>query len=97
MMKNHSPVAKMGSLIDQLTLEELRFLNRRIVERIKFIRKAGALSAMQKFNIGERVSFQNGDETVSGTIIRFNQKTISLVTDTQERWNVAPVLLTKII
>jgi uncharacterized protein YkvS len=89
-------IVKIESLIPQLTVDELIFLNRKIVERIKFMQKARAMTTMQKFNIGDLVSFKDGDETVIGKVVRFNQRTVSLITDTRVRWNVAPALLTRI-
>lgn len=89
-------IMKIESLIPQLTVDELIFINGKIVERIKFIQKAKAMTVMQKFNIGDMVSFKNGDETVIGKVVKFNQRTVSLITGTRVRWNVAPALLTKV-
>jgi hypothetical protein len=49
---------------------------------------------MLEFSIGERVCFQPDDRPViSGIITKYNQKTVSIVTETGERWNVSPSLL----
>ena len=80
--------------IDQLTEPELIDLNRRIVERLRFLQQARAHVSMLKFRIGERVSFQaDGQGTITGTITRYNKKFVTVVTDQVQRWNVSPVLL----
>jgi hypothetical protein len=80
--------------IDQLTEPDLIDLNRRIVERLRFLQQARAHVSMLKFRIGERVSFQaDGRGTITGTITRYNKKSVTVVTDHGQRWNVSPVLL----
>lgn len=81
--------------IDGLTETELVDLNRRIVERLRFLRDARAHVAMLQLRIGERVSFQpEGRGRIWGVITRYNKKSISVVTDDGERWTVAPYYLT---
>ena len=80
--------------IDQLTESELIDLNRRIVERLRFLQHMRTHASMLEFSIGERVCFQPDDRPViSGIITKYNQKTVSIVTETGERWNVSPSLL----
>jgi hypothetical protein len=82
--------------IDSLTAEELVELNHRIVARLRFLRQLEAHATMLEFRIGERVTFHPpGRAPVTGVITRYNQKTVSLVTEAGERWNVAPHLLTR--
>jgi hypothetical protein len=46
---------------------------------------------MLEFRIGERVTFHpDGRPPVTGMITRYNKKTVSIVTDDGQRWNVAP-------
>ena len=80
--------------IDQLTESELIDLNRRIVERLRFLQHMRTHVSMLEFSIGEKVCFQPDDRPViSGIITKYNQKTVSIVTETGERWNVSPSLL----
>ena len=80
--------------IDQLTESELIDLNHRIVARLQFLRQLAAHSTMLKFRIGERVTFHpDGRPPVTGMITRYNKKTVSIVTDDGQRWNVAPDFL----
>jgi len=80
--------------IDQLTESELIDLNHRVVARLQFLRQLHAHASMLEFRIGERVSFYpEGRPPVTGMITRYNKKTVSIVTDDGQRWNVAPQLL----
>jgi len=80
--------------IDQLSEAELIDLNHRIVARLQLLRQLEAHSSMLEFRIGERVRFHpQGRGPVIGIITRYNKKTVSLLTEEGERWNVAPQLL----
>lgn len=80
--------------IKQLGEDDLRFLNRAIVDHIKLIRSARKSASMAQFSVGDTVSFRDKEgELVNATVIRLNKKTASLVTEDDERWNVAPELL----
>jgi len=80
--------------IDLLTESELIDLNHRIVARLRFLRQLEAHSTMLEFRIGERVTFHpDGRPPVTGMITRYNKKTVSIVTDDGQRWNVAPNFL----
>ena len=55
--------------LDRLTEAELLDLNRRVVERLRFLHQMRAHSAMLKFSIGDRVCFETDDlRTVAGTL-----------------------------
>lgn len=80
--------------IDRLTEAELIDLNNRIVERLRFLNQMRAHAQMLTFKIGDRVSFQpEGRSVVVGMLTRYNRKTVTVITDSGERWNVAPMLL----
>ncbi len=80
--------------IDKLTEAELIDLNNRIVERLRFLTQMRAHARMLEFKIGDRVSFQpEGRSVVVGMLTRYNRKTVTVITDSGERWNVAPRLL----
>jgi hypothetical protein len=66
----------------------------KIVERLKLISQARAITLMTSFTKGDRVGFQalNG-RTLEGMVLRLNKKTISVATDDGHQWNVAPGLL----
>lgn len=80
--------------IDQFTEQELHDLNRRIVERIRFFQTARTHQAMLKFNLGDRVCFQpEGYSVLTGTITRYNKKSVSVVLDCGHKWTVAPAMM----
>jgi hypothetical protein len=82
--------------IDKLSEEELVDLNHRIMARLRFLNQMRAHSAMLDFRIGERVTFYpDGRPAVVGVITRYNKKSVTVITDSGQHWNVAPGLLRK--
>lgn len=82
--------------IDKLTEDELIDLNNRIVARLRFLNQMRAHSQMLDFRIGDRVTFQpEGRPALFGIITRYNKKTVTVITDSGQHWNVAPGLLRK--
>ena len=80
--------------IDHLTEAELVDLNHRIVERRRFLHQMRSHKRMLDFRIGDRVSFQSSEgATVIGVLTRYNKRTVTVVADSGERWNVSPNLL----
>jgi hypothetical protein len=83
--------------IDSLSEEELVALNHKVVARLRFLHQMRSHSAMLGFRIGERVSFRAaGGAVVFGILTRYNKKTVTVVTDSGQNWNVAPGLLSKV-
>jgi hypothetical protein len=82
--------------IDKLTEAELIDLNNRIVERLRFLGQMRAHGQMLQFKIGDRVSFRpEGRPVVVGMLTRYNRRTVTVITDSGQRWNVSPTLLTR--
>jgi len=83
--------------IDTLTVEELVALNQRIVERLKYLESLQTYKDMMVFNIGSRVSFESTrGERQLGTLVKFNRKTVTVMTDSGQRWNISPHLLSPV-
>ena len=83
--------------IDKLTEAELIDLNNRIVERLRFLSQMRAHTEMLEFKIGDRVSFQpEGHRGVVGMLTRYNRKTVTVITDDGQRWNVSPTVLRRV-
>lgn len=83
--------------IDQLSEPELIDLNHRIVERLRFLSQMRAHSQMLDFKIGERVTFHpDGHPQMFGIVTRYNRKTVTVITDSGQHWNVAPSLLRRV-
>jgi hypothetical protein len=84
--------------IDGLTEAELVDLNNRVVERLRFLHQARSHKRMLDFRIGDRVSFQpEGRAIVVGMLTRYNRKTVTVITEAGERWNVVPHVLHRIV
>ncbi|MGH7828460.1 MAG: hypothetical protein ACREQ7_25170 [Candidatus Binatia bacterium] len=82
--------------IDKLSEAELIDLNHRVVERLRFLSQVRAHSQMLEIKIGERVTFHpDGHPLLVGIVTRYNRKTVTVITDVGQHWNVAPGLLRK--
>jgi hypothetical protein len=82
--------------IDKLTEAQLIDLSNRVVARLKFLHEMRAHARMLDFSIGESVSFQpEGHPVLTGIIVKYNRKTVTIVTTQGQQWNVSPALLRK--
>lgn len=80
--------------IDELSEAELMTLNHRIVARLQLLRQVRAHADMLEFRIGQRVEFDSGKGDLKlGVLTKYNRKTVTVITDTGEHWNVAPCFL----
>ena len=82
--------------IDQLTEAELIDLNNRIVARLRLLTQMRAHTQMLEFKVGDRVTFQpEGRPLLVGMLTRYNKKTVTVITDDGEHWNIAPGFIRK--
>jgi hypothetical protein len=90
--------SQMNINLDQLSEAQLQDLHRRIVERLRFLHQARAHHSMLSFSVGERVSFDTSDgRLIIGVLVRYNKKSVTVLTDDGHRWNVAPTFLRRVI
>ena len=83
--------------IDALSYDELVALNHKIVERLKFLDAVNAHEEMMQFNPGDQVSFEPpGRGKQFGTLVKYNKKTVTIITESGQKWNVSPHLLRKV-
>ena len=83
--------------IDSLSYDELVELNYKIVERLKFLDSIHTHEEMMRFNPGEQVCLEApGRNKQFGTIVRYKKKTVSVITESGQKWNVSPHLLRKV-
>lgn len=83
--------------IDRLTEAELVDLNHRIVARLRLLQQTRSHVQMLEFKVGERVQFQpDGHPPVTGVLTRYNRKTVTVIADTGQQWNVAPQFLQRV-
>lgn len=66
--------------------------------RLKYLQEARTHHQMLSFNVGDRVRFHPpGHDPKTGVIIKYNRKTVTVLTDAQHQWNVAPVFLSRVV
>ena len=82
--------------IDGLSLDELVQLNHRVVERIKMLQSMQAHIDMMAFNLGSKVSFDTDHGRVVGTLIKYNRKTVNVLSDDGRQYRVTPGLLSAV-
>jgi hypothetical protein len=88
----------MGLDIDGLSEAELIDLNNRVVARLKFLQEMRAHASMLQFRIGEKVCFHpDGHPEVTAIIIKYNRKSVTVITESGQKWSVAPVYLRKVV
>ena len=81
--------------ITALSEEELIDLHRRITERLRFLSQTRAHHKMLEFKVGDRVTFKPDDRpALTGVLTKYNKKTVTVLADNGESWNVSPGLLT---
>ena len=81
--------------ITLFTEDELIDLHRKITERLRFLSQTRAHNKMLQYKVGDRVSFKADDgPALCGVLTKYNKKTVTVITDNGEHWNVAPGLLT---
>ena len=83
--------------IDSLSYDELVQLNHKIVERLKFLDSMHTHKAMMRFSPGDQVCFEApGRDKQFGTLVKYNKKTVTVITESGQKWNVSPHLLGKV-
>jgi hypothetical protein len=83
--------------IDSLNYGELVELNHKIVARLKFLDSMHTHNEMMRFSPGDQVCFASpGQEKQIGTLVKYNRKTVTVITESGQKWNVSPHLLGKV-
>ena len=84
--------------IESLSYEELLELQHMISRRLKAIEPGRSSKINWKFNPGDKVSFSHptlGLQT--GTLLVCNEKTVTVITRSGQKWDVSPHLLRKVV
>lgn len=89
---------KWSPLLTPMTYDELEFLNRMVVHRLKIMDRLTALGSLNRLKVGDNVKWTGSDGRLhTGRIIRLNIKTASIIADnTSAQWRVSPDFLEKI-
>ena len=86
--------AAAAETIRKLNEDDLHFLNRLIVDRLRLIQQARSTIMLANFSVGDRVKFPTAAGGLkTGIIVRLNKKTASIVTDDGQQWKVHPAYL----
>jgi hypothetical protein len=94
--KISAKVKKLIPVIEKMTEAELVELQNQVATRIKFFREVELKNRLSGFEVDDVVSFQpEGQPTLKGMITKFNRKTIVVVTENGQHWNLSPAVLTK--
>ena len=84
--------------IEQLTEQQLYWLNDMLVERINYLQKVGDLELLSKFRRGQKIQWENKGTLYYGSIIKVNQRTITAHEENPpyRKWKLPPegILLT---
>lgn len=81
-----------------LSYDELVDLHEQIIERLKLLDNMDAYQSMHRFNLGSRVCFESSRHGMQmGTLVKFNQKTVAVLTDDGRRWKVSPQMLSPVV
>ena len=67
-----------------------------IRERIKMLQSMQAHVDMMAFNLGTRVSFDSQHGRQLGTLVKYNRKTVTVLSDDGRQWRVSPGLLSPV-
>lgn len=86
-------LSRISEIIKGLTEEELRVANRLIGERQRFFWQKRNVKALERFFLNDRVYFDHKGQRICGTIVKINQRTVSIDTDDGVDWKVSPTLL----
>jgi ribosomal protein L21E len=81
--------------IENLSLEELVELHRKICRRIRELNRSKVSEKLENFEIGDEISFKHEGNIITGTVIRVNRKSLSVRTN-RGNWYVDPRSATKI-
>lgn len=80
--------------IEHLSQEELIELHWRVCKRISKFNRTKLSRELEKFEIGEKVLFKHEEDTIIGTVIRVNKKSLSIKTE-KGHWYVDPRFVRK--
>jgi hypothetical protein len=83
--------------IESMSYDELVELNHKIVEKLKFLDSMHTHEKMMQFSPGDQVCFEpSGRGKQFGTLVKYNKKTVTVITELGQKWNVSPHLLRKV-
>ena len=91
------PVTEFEHFLNRLSEEDLRLLNRMVVERLKLYHKARDLKGLAKFNLIDRVYFTHEGKQITGIVMKLNRRSVTIRTADGHQWNVSPAFLKHLV
>ena len=83
--------------IHSMSYDELVELNNKIVERLTFLDSMHTHKQMIQFSPGDQVCFEPpGRGKQFGMLVKYNKKTVTVIAESGQKWNVSPHLLRKV-
>jgi len=87
----------LAAAVSTLGEEDLIFLNRLVIARLKELEQAKDTAQLAMFALADRVEFTtNEGEVKQGFVVRLNKKSVSVRTADEQDWKISPTLLRKI-
>lgn len=84
--------------IESLNYEELLELKHVITERLKHLDSLTPQKRIMQFTPGDEVNFSHRTQgRQTGTLLKFNDTTATVITKSGQKWNVSPHLLKKVV
>lgn len=87
------PITEFEHFLNRLSEEDLRLLNRMVVERLKLYHKARDLKGLAKFNLMDRVYFTYAGKQITGIVTKLNRRSVTVKTSDRKQWNISPAFL----
>lgn len=84
--------------IESLSYDELIELQHFITKRLKHLDSISGTAKNLQFEQGDEVNFVHPTlGRQKATLLKFNKKTVSVITQSGQRWDVSPHLLKKVV
>lgn len=95
--RSNQQAFNIDEVIDEMPEAVLKTLHDRIVNRLNVLQRQRVMQSMAEIRPGDVVSFQTDrGEIITGVLVRLNKKSVTVHTENDNRWNVAPQLLTRV-
>lgn len=92
------PDPDLASLVESLSVEQLRLLNEMVCVRLNYLQTLEDSRAMSRFTPGDQVTFTDKHGVFqAGTVIKLNRKTVSVLHQDGRKWNVSPTFLEPVV
>ena len=86
------------SLVESLPEEQLKLLNEIVCTRLNYLQTLKDTRSMARFTPGDTVTFRDKQGFLqTGTVMKLNKKTVSVLNEDGRKWNVSPTYLERVV